>query len=181
MKGAKKNIMIITVLLLVCAAVYLNWSYNNKWGTADSQMAVAEDAAMTKADDEYFQALAAKETKVSDYFAKARLTRQTSRDQALELLKEAAASSTASDDTINGAMKSISAMATDTMKETQVENQLIAKGFTDCVAYISDDGVTVSVPSGDDGLNESEVAQITDIVTSETGMPASKLTVVPVK
>ena len=112
MKGAKKNIMIITVLLLVCAAVYLNWSYNNKWGTADSQMAVAEDAAMTKADDEYSQALAAKETKVSDYFAKARLTRQTSRDQALELLKEAAASSTASDDTIDGAMKSISAMAT---------------------------------------------------------------------
>ena len=73
MKGAKKNIMIITVLLLVCAAVYLNWSYNNKWGTADSQMAAAEDAAMTKADDEYSQALAAKETKVSDYFAKGRL------------------------------------------------------------------------------------------------------------
>ena len=44
MKGAKRNIMIITVLLFVCAAVYLNWSYNNRWGTADSEMAAAEDA-----------------------------------------------------------------------------------------------------------------------------------------
>ena len=36
--------MIVTVLLFVCAAVYLNWSYNNRWGAADSDMAAAEDA-----------------------------------------------------------------------------------------------------------------------------------------
>ena len=38
MKGAKKNILILTVLLFVCAAVYLNWSYNNRWGAADSRL-----------------------------------------------------------------------------------------------------------------------------------------------
>ena len=32
MKHLKRNVTIAAVLLLVCAAVYLNWSYNNKWG-----------------------------------------------------------------------------------------------------------------------------------------------------
>ena len=46
MKHLTRNVTIAAVLLLVCAAVYLNWSYNNKWGTADPAMVKAEDAAM---------------------------------------------------------------------------------------------------------------------------------------
>ena len=49
MKKAKRNIIIVTVMLFVCAAVYLNWSYNNSWGRADEAMVEAEDAAMAAA------------------------------------------------------------------------------------------------------------------------------------
>ena len=49
-----------------------------------------------------------KEQTASDYFAKARLTRQTSRDEALNLLKTAASSSGASQETIDGAMAEMS-------------------------------------------------------------------------
>jgi stage III sporulation protein AH len=136
---------------------------------------------MTKADDEYTAAMAEKETAASDYFAKARLTRQTSRDEALSLLKEAAGAEGASKDTIDGAMKSISAMATYSMEETQIENQLIAKGFTDCVVYITDDAVTVSVPAPKDGLSAEQVAQITDTVTGASDYTAAQLNVVEVK
>ena len=41
MKHLKRNVTIAAILLLVCAAVYLNWSYNNKWGTADPAMVMA--------------------------------------------------------------------------------------------------------------------------------------------
>ena len=41
MKKAKRNIIIVTVMLFVCAAVYLNWSYNNSWGRADEAMVEA--------------------------------------------------------------------------------------------------------------------------------------------
>jgi stage III sporulation protein AH len=181
MKGAKRNIMIVTVLLFVCAAVYLNWSYNNRWGAADSDMAAAEDAMTEKADAQYTQTMADKDAKTAEYFSKARLTRQTSRDQSVELLKEAAASDSASQQTIDGAMNAISAMATNSMKETQVENQLIAKGFDDCVTYIADNAVTVSVPAPSTGLTQEDVAKITDVVTSETGLPATALNVVEVK
>ena len=53
MKHLKRNVTIAAVLLLVCAAVYLNWSYNNKWGTADPAMVKAEDAAMKAANEAY--------------------------------------------------------------------------------------------------------------------------------
>ena len=173
MKSAKKNIIILTVLLFVCAAVYLNWSYNNRWGSADSSMVAAEDAAMAKADGDYTAAMSEKSGAASDYFAKARLTRQTSRDQALSLLKTAAASEGASKETIDG--------ATYSMEETQMENELIAKGFSDCVVYIADSAVTVSVPSPADGLSAEQVAQITDIVTGGSGFTASQLNVVEIK
>ena len=48
-KKAKRNIIIVTVLFFVCAAVYLNWSYNHSWGRADEAMVEAEDAAMAAA------------------------------------------------------------------------------------------------------------------------------------
>jgi len=99
----------------------------------------------------------------------------------VELLKEAAASDSASQQTIDGAMNAISAMATNSMKETQVENQLIAKGFDDCVTYIADNTVTVSVPASNTGLTQEDVAKITDVVTSEAGLPATALNVVEVK
>ena len=53
MKKLKRNITIVTVLVFVCAAIYLNWSYNNRWGKADTDRVEAEDAAMEKADAAY--------------------------------------------------------------------------------------------------------------------------------
>ena len=44
----KRNILIAAVLLLVCAAAFLNWSYNQRWGDGNSAMADAEDE-MTRA------------------------------------------------------------------------------------------------------------------------------------
>ncbi len=191
MKNLKRNIVIITVLLFVCAAVYLNWSYNKAWGEADEAMVAAEDAAMAAADAEYAASLedelAAQTTQttedesVSDYFAQARLTRQQSRDEALSLLETAAAAETASQEVIDSAMNKISVMATWSMQESQIENLLIAKDFTDCVVFISEDGVTVAVPAPAEGLSEADVARITETITSETDYVASQLQVIEIK
>ena len=153
MKKAKRNIIIVTVMLFVCAAVYLNWSYNNSWGRADEAMVEAE----------------------------ARLTRQTSRDEALSLLQTAAASESASQETIDSAMDAIAAMAQWSMMETQIENLLIARDFADCVAYMTDDGVTVAVPAPAEGLSEADVARITETITAETDYDASQLRVIEIK
>lgn len=176
MKNKKRNITMIAVLVFVCAAVALNWSYNNRWGHPDSEMVSAEDSAMLDA-----AAADAEESTASGYFAEARLTRQVSRDEALELLQTVAAAETASQETIDSAINAISAMATCSMKEAQIENLLLAKDFSECVVYISNDSITVAVPAPAEGLSEEAVARITDVICTETEYDASQLNIIEVK
>ena len=44
------------------------------------------------------------------------------------------------------------------MTETQIENLLLAKNFSECVVYITDEGITVAVPAPADGLSTAQVA-----------------------
>lgn len=178
MKNRKRNITMIAVLLFVCAAVALNWSYNKRWGQPDAEMVMMEDEMMQRANSSMEQGIAAS---ANSYFAEARLTRQVSRDEALQLLQTAATAETASQETIDSAMNAISAMATSSMKESQIENLLIAKDFADCVVYIGNDSVTVAVPSPAEGLSDEAVARITDIIVNETGFSASQLSIIEVR
>lgn len=174
MKNKKRSITMAAVLLFVCAAVAINWAYNKKWGEPDKDMVLAEDEAMAAA-------AMADESGKSEYFAEARLTRQTSRDEALTLLQSAATAETASQETIDSAINAISAMATCSMQESQIENLLIAKGFNDCVVYIGNDTVTVAVSAPQEGLSEESVARITDIICTETTYQASQMNIIEVK
>ena len=178
MSKTKKYVTIAAVLLCICAAVYLNWSYNNdsaaNGGLSDAELANAKSAEETAADGAW-------DASVSDYFAAARLTRQQSRDEALELLEAAASSETASQETIDGAMNAISAMANYSMMETQIENLLLAKNFAECVAFISADGVTLAVPAPEEGLTAEDVAKITDTIVAETDFAATQLRIIEVK
>ena len=159
MKKTKRNIAIIVVLLFVCAAIYFNWSYNTQWGKADAEMAAAEDAATAAVKAEEDAAAAS----------------------ALSLLQSASTAEGASQATIDSAMSAISAMASDSMTETQIENLLLAKDFSECVVYITDEGITVAVPAPADGLSTAQVATITDTIVKETDYTAPQIKVIEVK
>ena len=92
MKNRKRNLTVLAVLSFVCAAVALNWTYNSRWGKPDAEMVYAEDEAMAAAQMDFARSLT---TAGTEYFAEARLTRQVSRDEALELLQTAASSEAA--------------------------------------------------------------------------------------
>lgn len=185
MNKVKRNVVAITVLLFVCAAVYLNWSYNNRWGTAETERVSAEDAAMAEADAKYEASIGLENSEdtqsVSSYFASARLTRQQARDDALSLLEKAVDSEHASQETIDSAMSAISAMATDSLTETQIENTLIAKDYADCVVMIGDDGVTVTVPAPVEGLSVDAVARITDTILADTSFTMDQIHIIEIK
>ena len=181
MKNKKRNITMIAVLVFVCAAVALNWSYNNRWGHPDSEMVSAEDCAMIDVAVEVAEVASVVERPAICYFDESRMPRQVSRDEALELLQTAAAAETASQETIDSAINAISAMATCSMKEAQIENLLLAKDFSECVVYISNDSITVAVPAPAEGLSEEAVARITDVICTETEYDASQLSIIEVK
>ena len=52
--------------------------------------------------------------------------------------------------------------------EAQIESLVIAKGYTDCVAYIGEEGISVAVAAPEGGLQQKDVAVVADIVISQS-------------
>ena len=112
-----------------------------------------------------------------DYFASARLTRQQARDNAISLLQEAADQSGADAAVANEASEGIQVLAGYTMKEAQIENLVTAKGYTDCVAFMGEDSISVVVSTDTGDLTAEDVAKVVDIAVTESGYPASAIKV----
>ena len=74
--------------------------------------------------------------------------------------------------------QAIQTIAGYTVSEAQIENLVTAKGYADCVAFISDESVSVAVSAQEGGLTDADVAKITEIVTDETGYEASQVKII---
>ena len=79
---------------------------------------------------------------------------------------------------LDEANASIQAMAALTLSEANVENLVTAKGYGDCVCFINENSASVVVSSTADGLNETDIAKIAEIVMEETGLTPSKVTII---
>ena len=196
MKLWKRNAVVAAIVLFVCVAVYLNWSYNKD--TADAGKVLGQAALVggqtndpllagnsggaspapsgTPAPGE--SAGPAPEAQKSGYFASARLNRQQARDSALSILQQTAESADADQAMKDEAGTAIQTLATYTVSEAQIENLVTAKGYADCVAFIGDNSVSVVVASTGEGLSDADVATITEIVTGETGYAASQIKII---
>lgn len=172
----KRNAVVAAVLVLVCAAIYLNGRYAAKVEEPNKVLGQSTqvDAPMEEAEE------VSAEAKPSDYFATARLTRKQARDSAISLLREASEDPNADSETASEAAKSIQTLASYTLSEAQIENMITAKGYADCVVFLADDSVSVVVSTETDGLQTEDVARITDIVKQETGLPAEKIKILEV-
>ena len=172
MKKIKKRGAVYGVIaLLLCAAVYLNWSYVD----APDELLVAEqagpDSAETGAD-------ASGAAGGDDYFATSRLTREQARDEAVSTLKEISESEDADQTAKDEAAAQISALAEDSVAEANIESMIRAKGYEDAVVMIGDESVNVVVAPPEGGLQATDVTVIKDIVVAETGVTAGQIKIV---
>ena len=160
MKKIKKRGAIYGVIaLLLCVAVYLNWSYID----APEDLLVAEQT-----DPEDTAASAQGAADGTDYFAASRLTREQARDEAVSTLKELSESEEADQ----------TALAEDSVAEANIESLIRAKGYEDAVVMIGDDSVNAVVAPPEGGLQAEDVTVIKDIIISETGMSAGQIKIV---
>lgn len=179
----KRNAVVVTMVALVCTAVGLNWKYSGEDAAESIQETgtkiLGEATLVSGADSKEPAEMAADdETAVytgSDYFSSARLTRQQARDRAISLLEEAAQQEGADQETANEASEGIQVLASYTMQEAQVENLVTAKGYQDCVAFMGEDGISVVVSTDSGELTGEDVAKITDIAVSETGLAVTDI------
>ena len=171
----KRNAVVGTILVFVCAAIFLNGKYAEK---VDKPTKVLGQSELVSTDGDAAEVSANAEGK--DYFASARLTRQQARDSALSLLKEASENQDVDAEAASEAAKSIETLASYTLSEAQIENMVTAKGYEDCVVFMSEDGVSVVVSTGEEGLQTEDIARITDIVKQETGLSAESIKIMEV-
>ena len=180
MQNWKKNLMAAAVLLVVCAGIYMNWMYTNAQDAADltdtldADKVMSDDSLVLEVDgivDDVTDT-------VTDYFAAVRLSRQQARDSALEQLQEAMSYTDGTDEVSSDQLEQIVQMA---LCEAQIESLVIAKGYADCVAYMSETGISVAVASPEGGIRESDVAVIADIVLTQTEYDLTQIRVVEVQ
>lgn len=188
MKVWKRNAVVAAIVLFVCVAVYLNWSYGQRDTAASTDLpsetktlgeaelvGTQEDVTTGASDAEDIETVS--EVPQEDYFDAARLSRQEARDEALAILQATVDDPNADEAAIASASESITAMASDTTTESEIENLVAAKGYEDCVAYIGDNSVSVVVAAPEEGLQAADVAKITDIVLGQTTFSADQVKV----
>ena len=67
------------------------------------------------------------------------------------------------------------------LSEAEIESLIIAKGYADCVAYMSPEGISVAVASPEGGLQQEDVAVIADIVMNQSVYSLDDIRVVEVQ
>ena len=63
---------------------------------------------------------------------------------------------------------------------TGTRDEVIAKGYDDCVAYMADGSISVAVAAPENGLEAADAAVISDIVTSQTAYDLSEVRIIEV-
>ena len=165
-----RSAVVIAAVLLIGLAVYLNyrWFYDpvNSMGYGDNNMDDSADGSLQTGGT----------GGENDYFASAALTRQQSRDEAIDVLEMVIASADADAETKTAAQAKISKIATDIQNEANIETLVKAKGFEECVAVIGEDSVSVIVKS--ESLQAKDTAQIFSIVYETTGIVPEKVSII---
>lgn len=182
MKNWKRNAVIAGALVLVCTGIYLNWLYGGNTPelteTLDAGKIMgestlvlndmAQDNAQTVIQDDPAEAS----------FAQMRLSRQEARDEAVAVLQETIAYAEGGDTSQSSA--ALEKIIADALTESQIESMVVAKGYTDCVAYISEDGISLAVASPAEGMTQNDVSLLADIVMSQTNFELSDIRIIGV-
>ena len=180
MKNWKKNLISASVLVVVCDGIYMNWMYTNDESVADltdtldAEKVLSQDSLLLEVDN----LNNVDPDTITDYFAAVRLSRQQARDSAVELLQEAMAYGDSTQSTQTNAQ--LEQIVQTALTEAQIESLIIAKGYADCVAYMSESGISVAVATPEGGLQQTDVAVIADIVMTQGGFTMDQIYVIEV-
>lgn len=184
MKIWKRNAIVATVLVLICAGVYYNWNASQAEPVDLTEMLDVEqvmgDASLVIEGDSMTLTEETIEVSPEDSFAQIRLSRQQTRDSAVELLQETIAYEDGSE-SANAAAETLDELVGNALAESQIESLILAKGYQDCVAYMGEELISLAVSAPQEGLSDADVALISDIITAQTDYELEEIRIIEVK
>ena len=175
MKFQKKHVISAALALALGAAVYINWQVNSTKQPPAKELGAASyvNATVTATVDE-----AARTSSISkkqqDYFAAERVKRQTAQDAVLDRAQELFDLENTSESDKSDAQRSVETILKRFTIQDSIESIVKAKGFSDCLCCISDEGVTLIVPK--EQLTETAALVLDDAVTSHYNVSYENIT-----
>ena len=168
-KIGKRNLVIAASVLLIGVAVLLNFllctgnSNQDGYDGYDQPSGNVQETPNT-------------DVSTGTYFSATQVSRQRARDEALEVL-QSVVDNVEADETVKAeALAGISAIAEEIQKESNIESLITAKGFEQCVAVLNGDSISIVVSA--DTLQPAQIAQINEIVYSQTGITPAGVTII---
>lgn len=185
----KKQIIIVGLTLILGVAIYINYLVGTNM-TADSPVSADEEANSAGVyGEEQFVSLngethsnaqqVSANSDVEAYFAQARMDKQESRAEAIEVLQSIYAGGDSTETELAVIARDAAAISGYIESESKIENVLRAQGFEDALCYLSDNGASIIVRT--DGLDTAQAAQIKNALLSEVDIPAEKITILEIK
>lgn len=159
----KKQLVVAALAIIIGTAGYINAGRNSE--TEAGQKYLGEAQLVTS-----HESGAAEET---DFFAQARIDREAGRSRSIETFNAVLQNENADSAAKASAEQGVLELAQNTETETAVENLLRARGFQDAVCYINNGMANVVVKT--DVLDSAGAAQISEIVTEQSGIPQEKI------
>ncbi len=191
MKFGKRQLIIATLVVALGAAIYLNWQFSandalvaNGEAESSASKEIGEATYVntktesskkesSKSSDKSSSKAVNAEVSKSEYFAQAELQRKQAQDEETELLEDIVEDAGKSDAAKTEAVKQAAEIAKRIEQQSNIESLIKAKGFSECIAFISNDSCNVVVSSG--SVTNAGAITIKDIVHSQSGIAFDKI------
>ncbi|MBE6584673.1 MAG: SpoIIIAH-like family protein, partial [Ruminococcaceae bacterium] len=144
MKNGKRNLIITCAVVLIGAAVWLNFIFFSDKGndgfdyTGGTGMSGELDNSKNPTNDG-----SANTSNTDSYFATVQVSRQRAREEALEVLNAVIDNDKATEEVKAEAIAEIKKISLEMEQEADIESLIVSKGFEQCVAVIN--GETASI------------------------------------
>ncbi|MBR4240895.1 MAG: SpoIIIAH-like family protein [Eubacterium sp.] len=176
-KARKTKLAAASFVFILSVGILGNWYYQNSDLTSNISPMIESSETKTLGEAE-FVAGVAEEDNSGDYFNSARINRQKTRDESLEVLQKVVDSSEENSEAKNSAAQSIAKISDNIAAENKIETLVCAKNIDNCLAVISNEGDKVDVIVDCKELSKTIIMQIKDIAMKESGCSFENISVI---
>jgi stage III sporulation protein AH len=177
-KSGKRNLIIVCAVVLIGAAVWLNWLFFA--GNDGDGFTHSTGTGMSGELDNSKNPTSGDDTDAGNtdsYFSTVQVSRQRARDEALEVLNAVIENQNATDTVKAEAVAEIKKISLEMEQEADIESLIVSKGFEQCVAVINGETASIVVKCAEK-LTPAQLAQINTSVYEIAGIEPVNITII---
>ncbi len=171
----KKQIVIASLTVLLGAAVAANFIFSEPTGSITDDDIIDNAAEVANYGE---AAYVSADADTAAYFAQARLDKQSSRDEAAEVLRSMYQGGDLTVDELAMVEDDAAVLSSLIESENKIETLLKAQGFEDVLCYLDEDSANIIVKTS--GLDAAGAAKIKSTLLGEREVTSDRITIVEV-